>query len=274
MAQVSVEALETRSLSSTGGRLTGSRSFYVYDDDSSTPILQPASIKFGTATLPAFGEAFPGETEVFATTFSIEAVPNSSYVWRVTWQYQSGGGGEIIDPIEVQPVVPGYVTFSLEYGGEFRDAWRADPGLTLWSPSYTGTDIGGTKIDAAGEPTSVFVPMQMLIVEETVTSGSMASRSINIRLQTGTRNSSAFYGAQNGTLLYEGASARRVSLTAYSVTHRFRYDEWLHARQQPRMNQQRQPDVDLYSGFIQANFVRWVQPFPNTSNFNALSENF
>lgn len=272
MAQVTVEALDTRSLSDSGGRLVGTRSFYVYDD--TTPMVEPSSMQFGTGGMPDYGESFPGEPEVFATSFSIEAVPNSNYVWRITWQYMAGGGGEIIAPIDVQPMSPGYVTISLEYGGEFRDAWRADPGLTLWSPFYTGTDIGGTKIDAAGEPTSVFVPMQMLIVEETVTSGSMASRSINIRLQTGTRNSSAFYGAQVGTLLYEGASARRVSLTAYSVTHRFRYDEWLHARQQPRMNQQRQPDVDIYAGIIQANSVRWVQPFPNHSNFNALSENF
>lgn len=272
MAQVTVEALETRSLSDTGGRLNGSRSFYVYDD--TTPMTQPSSIVFGTGGMPDYGEAFPGETEVFATSFSIEPVPNSNYVWRVTWQYMAGGGGEVITPIQVQPVVPGYVGVSLEYGGEFRDAWRTGPSLTYWTSSYQDTDIGGRKIDAAGEPVSVFVPFQTLVVEETVSAGSMPSRSVNIRYATGERNDRAFFGAEAGSLLYEGASARRVSLTAYSITHRFRYDPWWHARQQPRMGQSRQPDVDLYGGFLQANFVRWVQPFPRTFNFNSLSEYF
>lgn len=274
MAQVTVEALETRSLSSGGGRITGSRSFYVYDDDPATPMLQPSSMQFGIGGLPDYGEAFPGETEVFAVSFSIEPVPNSNYVWRITWQYQAGGGGEIVTPIDVQPIVPGYVQISLEYGGEFRDAWRTSPGMTFWSPSYANGDIGGVKIDAAGEPTSVFVPQQTLVIEETVTAASMASRSVNIRFATGERNDRSFFGAEANSLLYEGASARRVSLTAFSVSHRFRYDPWWHARQQPRMNQQRQPELDIFSNLLQASFVRWVQPFPRTFNFNSLSENF
>lgn len=274
MTQVAVEALETRSLSSSGGRLNGSRSFYVYEDDPATPILQPASIKLGTGSLPAFGDVFPGETAVFATTFSIEAVPNSNYVWRVTWQYQSGGGGEILDPIEVQPVVPGYVTISLDIGGEFIDAWRTFPGITYWSTAYSGQDIGGVKIDAAGEPTSVFVTQQTLIIEETVSAATMASRAARISRFTGRRNNYYFFGFSANELLYEGASARRMSLTAYSITHRFRYDEWNHARQRPRMNQQRQPDVDIISGNLCASRVEWVQPFPKLGSFNDISENF
>lgn len=274
MTQVAVEALETRSLSSSGGRLNGSRSFYVYEDDPATPILQPASIKLGTGSLPAFGDVFPGETAVFATTFSIEAVPNSNYVWRVTWQYQSGGGGEILDPIEVQPVVPGYVTISLDIGGEFRDAWRTSPGMVPWTLAYSGQDIGGVKIDAAGEPTSVFVPTQMLVIEETVSAASMASRASLISFYTGKLNVSRFFGFDTYELLYEGASARRVSLTAYSITHRFKYDDWNHARQRPRMNQQRQPDIDLFNGNPCASRVDWVQPFPNLGDFHMISENF
>lgn len=273
MGQIVVEALDTRSISNSGGNLSGSRTFHVYSDDPSAPIQEPASIVLGDGTLPAYGELFPGETDLYATTFQIDPVPDSGYVWRVRWNYSSGGG-EVPDPNQVIPTVPGYVTFSMEYGGQWRDAWRAEPGLTLWSPTYNNADIAGTKIDAGGEPTSVWSPQHTLIVEETVTSASISSRSIAIRNCVGTRNSASFYGAAAGTLLYEGASARRVSLLAYSVTHRFRYDEWLHAGQQPRMNSQRQPDVDLYGGQLQANNVRWVQPYGSTTNFNTISENF
>lgn len=274
MAQVVVESIDTRSLSNGGGTLSGSRTFHVYSDDASAPILEPSSIAFGDGTLPAYGDLFPGETDLYATTFQIEPVPDSGYVWRVRWDYSSGGGGEVPEPGQVLPSVPGYVTFSLEYGGQWRDAWRADPGLLIWSPSYSNQDIGGTKIDAGGEPTSIWSPQHTMVVEETVTAYSLPSRSIIIRNAVGTRNWGIFYGASSGTLLYEGASARRISLLSFSLTHRFRYDEWLHASQQPRMNQQRQPDCDLYGGQLQANNVRWVQPYGRTSNFNSLSENF
>jgi len=275
MGQIVVEALDTRSLSSSSGGLTGSRTFHVYSDNPAVPITEPASIKLGDGTLPRYGDLFPGEVDLYATTFQIESVPDSGYVWRVRWNYSNGGGGEVPEePIVVQPVVPGYVTFSMEYGGQWRDAWRADPGLLLWSRQYANTDIAGTKIDAGGEPTSVWSPQHTLIVEETVTAASMSSRSITIRSKVGKRNILDFYGAAKGTLLYEGASARRVSLLAYSITHRFRYDEWSHASQQPRMNSQRQPDVDLYGGQLQANNVRWVQPYPTETNFQTISENF
>lgn len=271
MAQVSVEALDSRSLSNSGGRLTGSRTFHVWDD--TTPMVEPSTMVFGTGGLPTYGELFPGETELFAGTFSIEPVPDSNYVWRITWSYTTGGG-DGIDPEEVVPIVPGYVTFSMEYAGQFVDAWRADPGLLLWSSSYAGTDIAGAKIDAGGEPTSLFRPRHVLIVDETVTAASMVSRSIIVRQLVGTRNSATFYGASAGTLLYEGSNAKRVSQFAYSISHRFSYDGWLHAHQQPRMNQQRQPDCDIYNGQLQANNVRWIQPYGLTANFNGISEYF
>jgi hypothetical protein len=275
MGQIVVEALDTRSLSSSSGGLTGSRTFHVYSDNPAVPITEPASIKLGDGTLPRYGDLFPGEVDLYATTFQIESVPDSGYVWRVRWNYSNGGGGEVPEePIVVQPVVPGYVTFSMEYGGQWRDAWRSGPGLTLWRSNYANQDIGGTKVDAGGEPTSVWTPQHTLVVEETVTAASMSSRSITIRDKVGKRNERAFYGASIGTLLYEGASARRVSLLAYSITHRFRYDEWLHAAQQPRMNSQRQPDVDLIGGQLHASNVRWVQPYPREISFNTLSENF
>ena len=273
MGQVVIEALDTRSISNSGGTLSGTRNFFVHSDDPSVPITEPSAIALGDGTLPAYGDVFPGETELFATTFAIEAIPDSGYTWKVRWNYSSGGG-DAIDPGSVIPSVPGYVTFSIEYGGSWRDTWRTEPSLALWSASYADTDIGGRKIDAAGEPVSTWSPLHTLIVEETVTSYSLPSRSILIRNAVGCRNSAVFYGASAGTLLYEGASARRVNLLSYSLSHRFRYDDWLHAAQQPRMNQQRQPDVDLYSGALRANHVRWVQPYGKTYNFSQLSENF
>jgi hypothetical protein len=44
--------------------------------------------------------------------------------------------------------------------------------------------------------------------------------------------------------------------------------------QQPRLNSQRQPEVDPTQTYPRAVSVRWIQPYPTTTNFNLISENF
>lgn len=267
MAQIVIEKMDSRSISDQSGPKTGVRRFFVYDD--SVSISLPSQITFGDGTLPAFGEVFPGEEDIFATYFSVDPVPDSAYTWEVVWTYTAGLNQELPD---TDPTTPGYVEFSVEYGGVFKDAWRAGP--TAWTTAYAGTDIGGTKIDQAGSPISIFVPQQRLVWTETITTASLTSRQPTIVGAVGKRNSSVFYGAAEGTLLYEGASASRVSALTMQLVHRFFYDRYLHAEQSPAMNGQRQVDVQLFSSIWRATTVRWVQPFPDVADFNSLSENF
>ena len=267
MAQVVIEKMDSRSISDQAGPKQGIRRFWVYED--SGAITLPSQITFGDGTLPAFGEVFPGEEDIFATFFSVDPVPDSSGTWEVVWTYTAGLNQELPD---TDPTTPGYVEFSVEYGGVFKDAWRASP--TAWSLTYAGTDIGGTKIDQAGSPVSVFVPQQRLVVTETITTASLTSRQPTIAAAVGKRNSLAFYGAAEGTLLYEGASGSRVSALTMQLVHRFFYDRFLHAEQSPAMDIQRQVQISLVSSVWRATTVRWVQPFPDTASFDALSENF
>lgn len=267
MAQVVIEKMDSRSISDQAGPKQGVRRFWVYDDTGS--ITLPSQITFGDGTLPAFGEVFPGEEDIFATYFSIDPVPDSAYTWEVVWTYTPGLNQELPD---TDPTTPGYVEFSVEYGGVFKDAYRA--GATPWSTSYANGDIGGTPIDEGGNPISIFVPQQRLVVTETITTASLTIRQPTIAGMVGTRNSSAFYGAAVGTLLYEGASGSRVSALTMQLVHRFFYDRFLHAEQSPALNAQKQVETQLISNVWRAKTVRWVQPFPSVNDFNSLSENF
>jgi hypothetical protein len=271
MALVVFESEESRRLGTGGGSVRGTRVFHVFDD--ATAISEPSAIAFGTAGLPDIGDLFPGETDVYAVSYEIEVIANSNNVWRVEFSYQSGGGGT--PPPEILPTEPGYIQLSMEYGAQFKDFYRTQPNLSLFGGAPNATaDCAGTPIDAAGVPMSVLVQQHRLVIEETIAVSDVQAATTRARSAVGTRNSSPFFGAATGTLLYEGASARRVTLTAFSLTHRFLYDQFYHMAQQPRLNSQRQPEVDPTQTYPRAVSVRWIQPYPTTTNFNLISENF
>ena len=275
MAQVVVEQMSSRIISNQGGNYTGSRKFAVWND--TTPITEPSMISLGTGGMPAYGDQFPGE-ELYASTWQMEPIEDSSNAWLVTWSYSPGDEVVVTGPPDRPQATPseiGWSQRSFDFGGQFKDAWRSSPGLTLYSSSYNGTaDISGQKIDCGGNPISVFVPQMRIVISETVSSGSLTRRYSNISGAVGTRNSGSWKGESIGTVLYEGASARRVGLRSYTLEHRFLVDDWLHAVQQPKLNSQRNVDTASVNGFLHAVTVRWIQPFPNVSDFNLLSENF
>lgn len=269
MAQTVIESKDSRSLSNNGGKYVGTAVFHVWDDASE--ITTADEINFGVGGMPDVGTKFPGNNELTAASFSAEVVPESRGVWKVTWTYTSGDAENNKVPSEV-----GYLQVSMEYGGTFKDMWRADaPGarLAFQGGNPTGKDIGGKPIDAAGTPTSVFIPQHRLVVEETVSGSELVARTALSRAAVAKRNLSPFYGAAAGTLLYEGCSARRVSLTAWTLTHKFIYDDWYHMGQQARMNSQREPSLSMSEQPF-AEHVRWIQPFPYLFDMNAISDNF
>jgi hypothetical protein len=271
MAQQVVESMESRSLGTSGGTLRGKRAFFVWDN--TTAITQPVDIQFGSNGLPKVGDLFPGEVDVYAVEFEIEPVNDSSGAWRVAFDYAQGSTGGTPPPT-VLPSEPGYLQVSMEYGAVFKDFYRESPGMSLFAGDPGVADIFGTPIDASGDPLSVLVRQHRLVIDETVSIETVESSTAKTRLAVGTRNATTFFGASRGTLLYEGASARRTSLTSASITHRFLYDEYYHMVQQPRRNSQREVEVDATRTFPTAIFVRWVQPFKRYTNFNTLSENF
>ena len=269
MAATVIEDRETRSLNFATGRTTATRRFHVFDDASA--LTTPAAVfaLFGTNGLPQEGDLFPGESEVYATGFTIDLVPESRNVWQVTFTYEN------TEPGAVQPLEVGYVEFSIDYAFEFRDFYRVNPGLAIpTNGTPTLTDVAGTRIDAAGEPLSAKVNISTITITETVSTESVEDRSAKIRLLRGRRNNAVFYGAPIGQVAYQGASARRIALDKFSIQHTFQQDGLYFMAQQPSRNPEKEVFLQQVNGIWRAKTVMWVQPFPDFGDFNQLSENF
>lgn len=275
MALQVFEAQETRSAANSNGRATATRKFRVFDD--ATPIEYPSTIKaaFGAGSLPDVGDLFPDSTTLYAIGYSIRHVPDSRGLWEVEYSYEN------TEPGQYQPQEVGYVEVSIEYAAQFRELWRANPGLviptdgTVVSQDAAGGTCGGTRIDSGGVALSVLVRSSTITIAETVDSNTLPTRSLSIRALRGTRNGAQFQGAPKGQVLYLGASASRIAIDKYSIVHKFAQDEHYHLVQSAK----RGPDgqVLLYEstpGLLQAASVNWRQPFPAFGDFNSLSENF
>lgn len=264
------ELQETRSLAQTSGKVTASRKFAVWDDGAA--ITTPSTIRalFGGGTLPDVGDTFPGETDIYAVSYDIRHIPDSRNVWEVSFSYEN------TEPGTVQPQEPGYVEFSIDFSSEFRDTWRANPATgiaPLGQPN--NNDVGGAPIDSAGEPVSGLVQFANVTIGETVLASTIQSRLLTIAGITGTRNNGIFQGFAAGSLVYQGASASRIAVDKYSVTHRFAYDQKFHMQQMPERDQNREVVcIRDNANILRAKTVRWVQPFPTLANFNLISENF
>ena len=260
--------MESREISTSGGKVTGTRTFHVWDDAS--PIEEPDQIYLGVGGLPAGGELFPGSKTLYATSYTMTHLSDSSRTWRVVFNYESADPTGISAPSE-----PGYLQISFEYQAVPKEVYRTDPGLLDQGGTPDDRDIAGKPVDSGGVPTTVFFSQHVLIIEETVSAVSLADRSSAIRLAVGTRNQSAFFGAIAGKLLYEGCSGRRIGVGLYSLTHRFSYDSAFHMVQVPRRNASGKVDLEVTAQRgSYAGWVRFVQPFPYLSEFSLISGNF
>lgn len=147
------------------------------------------------------------------------------------------------------------------------DTYRTNASLPGSIDNPATTDIGGTRIDTGGDPVSHLVPRQELRVTNYLSSVPYDTYAAVV----GKRNSATFLGKPAGYLLYRGTTDTRVGLNRYEVTHEFVYDGLAHLRQKPKLDQDRQPIIELDGGGIpRAKHVFWVQPFPNTADFSTL----
>lgn len=276
MALAAIELQETRNMNYSGGKISATRRFAIWDD--AAPITTPAQVReaFGTTVgsvdIPVRNSLFPGEIGIYARSYSITAREDGSGVWNLEWNYENG------EPFQFQPLEIGYTQFSIDWSAEFRDVWRTNPGLLLppfGSPNVLQSDIGGRKVDSAGLPLSVLAFFSTIEFTETVALETIPDRSLNIRAVRGTRNAVDFQGAPRGQVVYKGAKAQRVALDKVSLTHYFAQDAQMHLIQVPRRGADGQVLLSEASpGILRAATVAFEQPFPDFTDFNALSENF
>jgi hypothetical protein len=264
MAQTVYEQLQSRNLSVSGGKVTGSRVFHVWDEFAA--ITSPAAIEFGANGMPAKGDLFPEESNVYAITYAVDPLGDGANTWKVTWQY----GRNTLSANDT-----GYVERTVNTQAVFRDVYRVNVPNGYNGNGSNGANIGGTSVDSGGNPTSLLSLVITIGLVETVLEPTVSGRLQTIATMIGKRNNSQFEGFATGTLLYKGANSSRVGTGLFSISHEFEFRNDFHMVQQPRRTSQGDVMIGFTPtlGFVAAH-VFFVQPFPETANFNLLSENF
>lgn len=280
MALSVIEQVGSRPVQNDSGSWSGTRSFVVYND--SSPLTTPADVtdQFGTGGLPTFRDLFPDAAiPLLAVSPSVTALAGHTDTWSVVWRYVEMQ----LSPVQQrQSNDVGYVDISGDARGEFVDTWRVltdsqIASLTASGGNYAyGTpagsfqhDIGGTSIDVAGEPVSRLVRMSevqlSVVANEPIKFADLESF-------VGRRNSATFWGASKGKLLFLGASQRRIEEYKWSIGFRFLHDQQFHMRQAPQVNPDGEPVLGSYvNGGVHAQYVYFVQPYPEFANFYTLS---
>jgi hypothetical protein len=280
---VVIEQNQSRQYNYESGRITATRVFKVYDSTNTSGALasglqQPSDINalFGTATtpdaLPQKGDAFPGETGVFARSFSLAREPGAD-IWTVTWSYSNNGGGSGLQPSE-----PGYVEWTLDVQSQFAETWMLPSSYpTNGSPGATLSEqkILGTQLDIEGEPVSRLRYTTEIQISETISNSSgLPAIAANMRAYRGSRNSGVWEGAAAGKVLYTGGSIRRTGLATYVATHRLVEDSEFHLIQYPGRDSTGKIPTAVTNGANRAKDVYWRQPFPSLLDFTAISTNW
>ena len=269
MTVVAVEQLQTRSYAFSGGSTTGSRLFTIYDD--ATTIDNPQTIVdlFGSNGIPYRGEPFPSISNLFAKAYRIEKRAGTD-MWDVTWEYASGA------PLEKDPAEEGYVEVSLDFQSAFEDFYRSNAAIPTDGTVTATTDIGGGRMDIVGSPLSMLRFKVDWSVTETVDYATFVDLLYPAIVNAqGTRNDKAFQGTFKGLMVYRGASARRIGLGLWSITHSMQQDGEYHLIQTPRRNANGDIDTKLYTEpYAQAVDVYYKQPFPIFSDFSSISPNW
>lgn len=258
--------------------LSRTRVFRVFDDAGATVTTQQALAAPG---MPQYGFPHPTLPSLVASRSSAVRVEGHNDLVEVTWEYRLSLLNE-----------PDGLSFDSDFETEFRDIYRDAPFLAFpdMSPQVIGasadipanrlyTDIGGVSKDVGGEPLSRLFVKQSIVVSETL----FTIPPFTLYLAAaGKRNSSFFFNAPPGIVVYFPGTSTRTSESTYRVTHRFVQDQFYHLVQVP----QRHQDADNKSGDIQlralagvtgtlvAKGVFWRQPFIGLFDFNQLSANF
>lgn len=286
------EQTGSRTYSYDTGKVTASRTFFVWDTANTTfgssGLQSPYDIKllFGTSStgvpfvtgqeewvLPDMGDLFPDETGIYAQSYNITREAGADH-WTVVWTYKN---------TEVttgpQPNEPGYVEWTLDISASFVDTWVLEPRYpTNGTVSTTeGANIiaGGTQIDIEGVPVSAMRLTTDILISETVEStGGPPAIYANARVARGRRNNAAWYGIEIGKAVYIGCNVRRVGVNLYTVQHRIQEASDFHLIQYPDRDSTGKIPTEPKNGKDRAKLVYWRQPFPTFANFDAISGNW
>ena len=287
-----IELTTSRRITYGSGQPVGVREYHVHPYDSEAAVLGLINSGVLPAKLSPWpsGGFFLPAVDLRVFDYEIQRDPNVTQAWIVRITYREQG----VDPItpNLAPNDEGYISMRTSMEAQFEDAWRqwnssddansqaggpkldeqARPRYAIGTPD---SDIGGIRIDVAGNPTSVVSHKQRIQLE--VTSASRPRPDI-YRGYLGTRNETSFLNCDIGTAVFVGAEGAITSPGKWQVTYNFDIDFFYHLKQVPKRHPNGSVVLDLQGqgdgGTGHAKIVSWVQPFPIVTEFRNLTSYF
>lgn len=181
----------------------------------------------------------------------------------------------------------GFTAIEASVQAEAVDTWRTGATYPTGSDidNPTETDIGGTKVDAGGEPISGFLAVARITVRNVVNGRPAVPTSFLNK-----RNSDSVtlgpYTFAIRTLLFVGSNISRVGVSTYEQTWEFAYDAGYHLRQTAKKSNTLEVEASRKSDTCTGSWneppagenryarcVYWKQPFPSTAAFGAAGAN-
>lgn len=277
MAVVCQEQQGSQTYDYSDGKVTASRTFKVWDDAGTLSSPNAVRALFGTGTtpdaMPTRGSLFPSETGIYAQSYSIRKEAGA-FEWTVVWNYSN-----ITITSSPQPSEVGYVEWTTDIVAQFVEQFVENPTYpadgTVSASEDQNLITGGIQRDIMGNPVSLLRYTTEIVISENfeVTSGLPAAITV-WRSARGKRNNATWEGAPKGTVVYKGASIRRIGINLFQVTHRLEEATDYHLVQYAERDATGTIPTAPINGRERAKKVLWRQPFPQFFDFATLSANW
>lgn len=209
-----------------------------------------------------YGSPHPEDPSIFAIEFEVRPLERMG---RLGWSVRVGYKRVEVDGSEPPPgpTEPDFQEVNLAGEALFIDEWRS--GAIAPSDTPGPGDIGGTKVDIAGQPRQVLIaPARYEIVRNYPLSAYAATTFLGA---VGKRNNAVFLGFPTGSLLYAPPRSSRASAGVVRVVHSLALDFNFHLRQKPLLD----ANGVVLGPDGHAQTVEWFQPFPDKISFPSLN---
>ena len=272
------------------GRWSGTQSYLVTDDAAAS--ISVYTIASGSSTYQVFGGGDDTSMAAYMRFVSATYSPvgdGMDKIWNVVFSFESTtGDGANATAIDVKSETEqGFTAIETSITTNIVDIWRSGSTMTIATNGNApddSTDILGTKVDTSGEPISNIQTVINISVRNVIYGRPGYATIASV---VGKRNSDAYtfgatgtmYACAAGSLVLTGSTSSRIGPNTYEVNYQFSHDPYtFHMRQQALRdkdgNVKHEPATNAAvssTNISHAKHVYWVQPFPLTTAFSALS---
>ena len=272
------------------GRWSGTQSYLVTDDGGIS--ISVYTIASGATAYEVFGGGDDTSMAAYMRFVSATYSPvgdGMDKIWNVVFSFDSTtGDGSAATAIDVKTETEqGFTAIETSITTNIVDIWRSGSTMTIATSGNApddSTDIVGTKVDTSGEPISNIQTVINISVRNVIYGRPAYATIASI---VGKRNSAAYtlgstgntYVCATGSLVLTGSNTSRIGPNTYEVNYQFSHDPYtFHMRQQALRdkdgNVKHEPATNAVvssTNISHATHVYWVQPFPLTTAFSALS---